>query len=157
MSLFLLFCCWSGREKMKNKWTSWHFSWSEILIELLTPAGCWLPPKLSKGGSGPSRLWPAQLFCENKIIEKILSSAKQSWQITKFFSASYPGVDLKIFPLDYFYGRILIVKILNINIDDTGLASCQLQIVLLNTPHRLYLETVKTVFMDKIDRFGSHL
>ena len=87
----------------------------------------------------------------------ILSSAKQSWQITKFFPASYPGVDLKIFSLDYFYGRILIVKILNINIDDTVLASCQLQIVLLNTPHRLYLETVKTVFMDKIDRFGSHL
>ena len=57
---------------------------------------------------------------------------------------------MKIFSLDYFYGRILIVKILNINIDDTGLASCQLQIVLLNTPHRLYLETVKTVLWTKL-------
>ena len=42
------------------------------------------------------------------------------------------------------------MKILNINIDDTGLASCQLQIVLLNTPHRLYLETVKTVLWTKL-------
>ena len=42
------------------------------------------------------------------------------------------------------------MKILNINIDDTGLASCQLQIVLLNTPHRLYLETVRAVLWTKL-------
>ena len=157
MSLFLLFCCWSGRErkKMKNKWTSWHFS-CNLVINRFPAGGCTY--KAAKGwvcsrivttitSNISTFLWKYKIiFC----IEKILSSAKQSWQITKFFPASYPGVDLKIFSLDYFYGRILIVKILNINIDDTGLASCQLQIVLLNTPHRLYLETVKTVLWTKL-------
>ena len=154
MSLFLLFCCWRGEgEMMKNKWTSWHFSWSEILIELLTPAGCWLPPKLSKGGSGPSRLWPAQLFCENKIIEKILSSAKGD--LTNHQDLCL-GEDVKIFTLDKLEGRIEIEKIPNINIDDTRLASCRLQIVLLNPSEALFGNS-QNCFMDKIDRFGSHL
>ena len=107
------------------------------------------PIKLLKGGSAGG-FWPpslslSQLSCENKIFFYWKDFIKRKTVLTnhQILPCLHPGVD-------YFYGRILIVKILNINIDDTGLASCQLQIVLLNTPHRLYLETVKTVLWTKL-------
>ena len=116
---------------------------------------CWLlaATKAVKGWVWSVSTLTSTTFCENNIIEKILSSAKGD--LTNHQDLCL-GEDVKIFTLDKLEGRIEIEKIPNINIDDTRLASCRLQIVLLNPSEALFGNS-QNCFMDKIDRFGSHL
>ena len=163
MSLFLLFCCWSGREreKMKNKWTSWHFSCS-VDINRFPAGGCTY--KAAKGWVCRWMDFDHHQYLNFPVkikyffIEKILSSAKQSWQITKFFPASYPGVDLKIF----FAGLFLVESYLDCEDSQhkyrwhrTGLLS--VTNCFAEYPSQALFGNSQSCFMDKIDRFGSHL
>ena len=164
MSLFLLFCCWirrgREREKMKNKWTSWHFSCS-LDINRFPAGGCtykaakgwvyrWMDFDHNQYLSFPEKIkyffyWKdfikrKTVLTNHQILPCLLPRCRFEDFFTGLFLRSY--LDCEDSKHKYRWHSPGLLSVTN---------------CFAEYPSQALFGNSLNCFMDKIDRFGSHL